>query len=117
MTLSLSSAPAELFASRTHSESGVSADSPTAKPMPLAPTPAGLEDSDARTSESDNPGEGGESVEMEEEEEGEGVWLRLYLKASDQAADGASRQRLARLAAALNESSASSAWFTRYGHG
>ncbi len=53
-----------------------------------------------------------ETLEEEVEEEG-GLWLRVYLKASEQAADGVSRQRLARLAAALHASSSSSAWYTR----
>jgi hypothetical protein len=102
----------ELFASKTHSEFCDPADPPTAEPDQAALTAIGLGGSEAGALGSG----GAESDEKREEEEGEGVWQRLYLKANEQATDGTSRQRLARLAVALSESSSSSAWFTRCEH-
>jgi hypothetical protein len=105
----------ELFAGQTHPDFCGPADPSRAAAGPGQPTQTavGLGESGAGASGSDVGGGGGEGDEKREEEEGEGVWQRLYLKASEQATDGASRQRLARLAVALSESSSSSAWFTR----
>jgi hypothetical protein len=103
----------ELFANQSHSECCGPTDTSMAETRLPAPSPVRRGESEALAPISEIPSEGGEDEEKREEEEGEGVWLRLYLKASEQAADGASRQRLTRLAAALSESSSSSAWFTR----